>query len=136
MEVLNSLMLGFRVVLEPANFLYCFLGVLFGTLIGVLPGVGPTAAISVLLPVTYKIPATSTIIMLAGIYYGAQYGGSSTAIVLDIQGEASSVVTCLDGHQMALRGSAGPALGIAALGSFIGGIIATIGLLFVAPPMA
>jgi putative tricarboxylic transport membrane protein len=129
MDVFASFLYGLSVAFTPLNLLYCFLGVLLGTLIGVLPGIGPVAAISLLLPVTYQVPATSTLIVLAGIYYGAQYGGSTTAILVNIPGESSSVVTTLDGYQMA-------ALGIAAFGSFIAGILATLGLMFVAPPMA
>ena len=136
MEILNSVLLGFSVALQPINLVYCFSGVLFGTLIGVLPGVGPVAAISILLPITFKVPATSTIILLAGIYYGAQYGGSTTAILMNIPGESSSVVTTLDGYEMAKQGRAGAALGIAAFGSFIAGILASIGLILIAPPMA
>jgi len=136
MEVLDPLLYGLSITLEPINILYCFLGVLFGTLVGVLPGFGPVAAMSLLLPVTYQIPATSTLIVLAGIYYGAQYGGSTTSILLNIPGESSSVVTALDGHQMAIQGRAGAALGIGAFGSFIAGIVATFGLLLIAPPMA
>jgi putative tricarboxylic transport membrane protein len=136
MEILNSILLGFSIALQPFNLVYCLFGVLIGTLIGVLPGIGPVATISILLPITFKVPATSTIIMLAGIYYGAQYGGSTTAILMNIPGESSSVVTCLDGHQMAKQGRGGPALGIAAFGSFIAGILATVGLMLIAPPMA
>ena len=116
--------------------MYCFVGVLMGTLVGVLPGLGPTAAIALLLPVSFHIPPVSTIIMLAGIYYGAMYGGSTTSILVNIPGEAASVITCLDGHQMAKNGRAGPALGIAAFGSFIAGTIGVIGIMLVAPPMA
>ena len=136
MDVFASFLYGLSVAFIPLNLFYCFLGVLLGTLIGVLPGIGPVAAISLLLPVTYQVPATSTLIVLAGIYYGAQYGGSTTAILVNIPGESSSVVTTLDGYQMAKQGRAGAALGIAAFGSFIAGILATLGLMFVAPPMA
>ena len=118
------------------NLMYCFLGVFMGTLVGVLPGLGPTAAISLLLPVSFHIPPVSTIIMLAGIYYGAMYGGSTTSILVNIPGEAASVITCLDGYQMAKKGRAGPALGIAAFGSFIAGTIGVVGIMLVAPPMA
>jgi putative tricarboxylic transport membrane protein len=118
------------------NLMYCFLGVFMGTLVGVLPGLGPTAAISLLLPVSFHIPPVSTIIMLAGIYYGAMYGGSTTSILVNIPGEAASVITCLDGHQMAKKGRAGPALGMAAFGSFIAGTIGVVGIMLVAPPMA
>ena len=116
--------------------MYCFVGVLMGTLVGVLPGLGPTAAIALLLPVSFHIPPVSTIIMLAGIYYGAMYGGSTTSILVNIPGEAASVITCIDGHQMAKQGRAGPALGIAAFGSFIAGTIGVVGITLVAPPMA
>ena len=133
---MDSLLYGFGIAIQPVNILYCFIGVLLGTLIGVLPGVGPVAAISLLLPVTYEVPATSTLIILAGIYYGAQYGGSTTAILLNIPGESSSVVTCLDGYQMARKGRAGAALGISAFGSFIAGIVSTVGLILLAPPLA
>jgi putative tricarboxylic transport membrane protein len=133
MDILNNLQLGFGVVLTPINLFYCFMGCFVGTLVGVLPGIGPLAALSILLPVTFKIPATSSIIMLSGIFYGAMYGGSTTSILVNIPGEAASVVTCLDGHQMAKQGRAGPALGIAAIGSFIAGTISTIGLNLFSP---
>jgi putative tricarboxylic transport membrane protein len=136
MNLLQSLALGFSVALQPINLLYCFIGVFVGTLIGVLPGIGPVAAISLLLPVTFNITPEAGIIMLAGIYYGSMYGGSTTAILLNIPGEAASVVTCLDGHQMARQGRAGPALGIAAIGSFIAGTFAILGLMLVAPALA
>jgi len=134
MDILNFIFLGFKVGLQPVNLFYCFIGVLLGTLIGVLPGIGPVATISILLPITVKISPVSAIIMLAGIYYGAQYGGSTTSILVNIPGEASSVVTCLDGYQMARRGRAGPALGIAAIGSFIAGTLSLLGLTFLAYP--
>jgi putative tricarboxylic transport membrane protein len=118
------------------NLMYCFVGVLMGTLVGVLPGLGPTAAIALLLPVSFHIPPVSTVIMLAGIYYGAMYGGSTTSILVNIPGEAASVVTCLDGYQMAKKGRAGPALGMAAFGSFIAGTLGVVGIMLVAPPMA
>src|SRR5512136_1238846 len=121
MGVLSDLLFGFHIALQPMNLLYCFFGVLVGTLVGVLPGVGPAAALSLLLPVTFYVPPVSTIILLAGIAYGAMYGGSTTSVLVNIPGEAASVVTCLDGYQMARKGRAGPALGIAALGSFIAG---------------
>jgi putative tricarboxylic transport membrane protein len=132
----NQFVYGLGIALQPMNILYCFLGCLFGTLTGVLPGFGPVAAISLLLPATFYLSPTSAIIMLAGIYYGAQYGGSTTSILLNIPGESSSVVTCLDGYQMALQGRAGPALGIAAFGSFIAGILAVAGLMLLTPPLA
>ena len=135
-SILQHLLYGFSVALSPGNIFFCFLGVLFGTLVGILPGFGPTAGICVLLPITYHIPTSSTIIMLAGIYYGAMYGGSTTSILLKIPGEAASVVTCLDGYAMARKGRAGPALGIAAFGSFIGATISLIGLVCMGPPLA
>ena len=136
MDTLHSLAFGFSVFLQPTNLLYCFAGVLMGTLVGVLPGLGPSATISLLLPTIFHAPAVSSIIMLAGICYGAQYGGSTTSILLNIPGEASSVITCLDGYQMAKQGRAGPALGIAAFGSFIAGTIGVIGLMLFAPTLA
>jgi putative tricarboxylic transport membrane protein len=136
MDLLQFLLSGMQVSLQPMNLLYCFLGVLLGTLIGVLPGIGPTAAIALLLPITFHVPAVSTIILLAGIYYGAMYGGSTTSILVNIPGEAASVVTCIDGYEMARKGRAGPALGISAFGSFIGGTLGLIGLMIAAPTMA
>ena len=126
MELLNNLALGLATALTLKNLLYCFAGTLIGTLIGVLPGLGPVATLAMLLPFTYALEPTSALIMLAGIYYGAQYGGSTTAILVNLPGEASSVVTCLDGYQMARRGRAGAALGIAAIGSFFAGSVATL----------
>ncbi len=126
----------FRLPFSPSTSLYCFFGVLIGTLVGVLPGLGPAAAIALLLPATFKVAPVSATIMLAGIYYGAMYGGSTTSILVNIPGEAASVVTCLDGHQMARKGRAGPALGIAAFGSFIAGTFAVIALTFVGPFLA
>src|SRR4030043_236758 len=123
MELLNYLGIGFSVALQPVNLFYCFVGVFIGTLVGVLPGIGPVGAMSLLLPTTFKAPPEAAIIMLAGIYYGAMYGGSTTSILVNIPGEAASVVTCLDGYQMARQGRAGPALGIAAFSSFIAGTI-------------
>ena len=136
MDVLQNIFLGFQVSLQPVNLLYCFLGVLIGTLIGVLPGIGPVGAMSMLLPVTFHAPPVASIIMLAGIYYGAMYGGSTTSILVNIPGEAVSVVTCLDGYQMARQGRAGPALGISAFGSFIAGTIGVLGLMLLAQPLA
>jgi putative tricarboxylic transport membrane protein len=136
LDTLNSLLYGFSIALQPDNLLFCFLGTLVGTLVGVLPGIGPVGAISILLPITFKLPPTGAIIMLAGIYYGVQYGGSTTSILVNVPGEASSVITCIDGHQMALRGRAGPALGIAAFGSFIAGTIGVIGLMAFAVPLS
>jgi len=136
MGVFNDLFFGFHIALQPMNLLYCFFGVLVGTLVGVLPGVGPAAALSLLLPITFHVPPVSTIILLAGIAYGAMYGGSTTSILVNIPGEAASVVTCLDGYQMARKGRAGPALGIAAFGSFIAGTITIFFLIFLAPTLA
>jgi putative tricarboxylic transport membrane protein len=133
MGFLEQLSLGFSVALNPLNILYCFLGVLFGTLIGVLPGIGPIAAMSLLLGTTFHAPPLVAIIMLAGIYYGAQYGGSTTSILVNVPGETASVMTCVDGHQMARQGRAGAALGISAFGSFIGGTLSLVGLMFLAP---
>jgi putative tricarboxylic transport membrane protein len=135
MDFFASFIVGFTVALQPINLMFCFLGVFIGTLIGVLPGIGPVGTMAILLPVTYGIAPTTAIIMLAGIYYGAQYGGSTTSILVNIPGEAASVITCLDGYQMALKGRAGPALGIAAFGSFIAGTLGVIGLQLMAPPL-
>jgi TctA family transporter len=129
-------MLGFSVALHWNNIFYCFVGCILGTLIGVLPGIGPIATIAMLLPATFVLPPVSALIMLAGIYYGAQYGGSTTAILVNLPGEVSSVVTCLDGYQMARKGQAGKALGIAALGSFFAGSVATVLIAGFAPPLA
>jgi putative tricarboxylic transport membrane protein len=136
MDVLHNLFYGFSVGLQPSNIFYCFLGVLMGTLVGVLPGIGPVGAISILLPVTFRMDPIGAIIMLAGIYYGSQYGGSTTSILVNIPGEASSIVTCLDGYQMAKQGRAGAALGIAAFGSFIAGTLGVVGLMIFAIPLA
>jgi putative tricarboxylic transport membrane protein len=136
MDLLQNIILGFQACLQPINLLYCFIGVFIGTLIGVLPGIGPVGTMAILLPVTFHVPPLSSIIMLAGIYYGAQYGGSTTSILVNIPGEASSVITCLDGYQMARQGRAGPALGIAAFGSFIAGTLGVVGLMLLAHPLA
>ena len=136
MDLLNHIALGAQILFTPINLFFCFIGVLMGTLVGVLPGLGPTAAIALLLPNTFHVSPVSAIIMLAGIYYGAMYGGSTTSILVNIPGEAASVITTLDGYQMALKGRAGPALGIAAFVSFIAGTISVIGLMLVAPPLA
>ena len=133
--LISNLMLGFDTALSLQNILYCTIGVTIGTLIGVLPGMGPVATVAMLLPATYALPPTSALIMLAGIYYGASYGGSTTAILVNIPGEASAVVTCLDGHMMAKRGRAGSALGIAAIGSFFAGCVATLLIAAFAPPL-
>jgi putative tricarboxylic transport membrane protein len=130
MDVFNQLLYGFGIVFQPWNLLACFFGVFIGTLVGVLPGIGPVGAMSLLLPITFGISPVTGIIMLAGIYYGAMYGGSTTSILVNIPGEAASVITCLDGHEMALKGRAGPALGISAFGSFIAGTLSLFGLIF------
>ena len=134
-DVAGGLLFGLGVALAPGNLLACFVGVFVGTLIGVLPGIGPVATMSLLLPVTYAMSPTASIIMMAGIYYGAMYGGSTTSILVNLPGEAASVVTCLDGYQMALQGRAGPALGIAAFGSFIAGTASVLGIMLLAPPL-
>ncbi|HEY7383054.1 MAG TPA: tripartite tricarboxylate transporter permease [Beijerinckiaceae bacterium] len=136
MDVLANLGLGFQTALGPANLLYCLIGVFLGTAIGVLPGLGPVATIAMLLPVTFGLPPTPALIMLAGIFYGAQYGGSTTAILVNLPGEPSSVVTALDGHQMARQGKAGRALATAAIGSFFAGTVATFVIALFAPPLA
>jgi putative tricarboxylic transport membrane protein len=136
MDIFSGLLSGFQIVFQPVNFLYCFVGVFIGTLIGVLPGIGPTGAMAMLLPTTFGLSPVSSLIILAGIFYGAQYGGSTTSILVNIPGEASSIVTTLDGYQMARQGRAGPALGIAAFGSLIGGTFSVIGLMFLALPLA
>lgn len=136
MELLDSLLLGFTTALTPVNLLACLIGVFIGTAVGVLPGLGPTATISLLLPVTFQMEATASIIMLAGIFYGAMYGGSITSILINIPGEAASIVTCIDGHQMAKQGRAGAALGIAAFGSLIAGLAAVVGIVLIGPPLA
>ena len=135
MDLLNYLYLGFSVALQPMNLFYCFIGVLIGTLVGVLPGLGPVAAMSLLLPATFHTSPVASIIMLSGIYYGAMYGGSTTSILVNIPGEAASVMTCLDGYQMARQGRAGPALGISAFGSFIAGTVGILGMMLIAPPL-
>lgn len=136
MDLLSQIANGFLVALTPVNLVYCFIGVFIGTLVGVLPGIGPISAMSLLLPVTLSGTPESGIIMMAGIYYGSMYGGSTTSILVNIPGEATSVVTCLDGHEMAKQGRAGPALGIAAFGSFIAGSAAVLGLMVIAPYLA
>ena len=136
MDVISGLYQGFAVAFDPINLLYCFIGVFIGTLVGVLPGIGPISAMSLLLPVTLSGSPESGIIMMAGIYYGSMYGGSTTAVLVNIPGEAASVVTCIDGHEMAKRGRAGPALGISALGSFVAGTFAIVALMLVAPMLA
>ena len=136
MENLHSLLYGFSVALQPNNLFLVFVGCFLGTLVGVLPGIGPVGAISILLPLTFQMTPTGSIIMLAGIYYGVMYGGSTTSILVNVPGETASVVTCMDGYQMARQGRAGSALGIAAFGSFIAGTIGLIGLQFIAEPLS
>jgi putative tricarboxylic transport membrane protein len=133
METLNNVLLGFSIVLQPNNLFFCFIGCVLGTLVGVLPGIGPIAAISLLLSTTFTMPPVTGLVMLAGIFYGAMYGGSTTSILVNIPGESASVVTTLDGYQMARQGRAGPALGISAIGSFIAGTFSVIMLMFCAP---
>ncbi|WP_342618249.1 tripartite tricarboxylate transporter permease [Rhodoferax sp. GW822-FHT02A01] len=135
MDLISNLALGFGVAFTPMNLLYALAGCLLGTLIGVLPGIGPVATIAMLLPATYSLPPVSALIMLAGIYYGAQYGGSTTAILVNLPGESSSVVTCIDGYQMARQGRAGPALAAAGLGSFFAGCVGTLILAAFAPAL-
>ena len=135
MELFDHLSMGFGVAFTFQNLIYCFVGCLLGTLIGVLPGIGPVATIAMLLPATYALPPVAALIMLAGIYYGAQYGGSTTAILVNLPGEASSVVTVIDGYQMARKGRAGPALASAAMGSFFAGCVGTVMLAAFAPPL-
>src|SRR5262245_20737858 len=135
-DLLGNLALGLTTAATPSNLLYCFLGVLLGTLIGMLPGIGPVATIAMLLPITYALAPTAALIMLAGIYYGAQYGGSTTPILINLPGEASSVVTCIDGYQMARQGRARPALAIAAIASFAAGTAATLICALLAAPLA
>ena len=136
LETLHSLSMGFAMALTPHVLLYAFVGCLVGTLVGVLPGVGPLAGISLLLPVTYGLDATSALVLLAGIYYGAMYGGSTTSILMRIPGEAASVMTCIDGYAMTQKGRAGAALAIAAVGSFVAGTLSIVGLMLLAPPLA
>jgi putative tricarboxylic transport membrane protein len=136
MELFNNLIFGFTVALTLQNLWYCFIGVFLGTLIGVLPGIGPLATIAMLLPITFNVPPVAALIMLAGIYYGAQYGGSTTAILVNLPGETAAVVTCMDGYQMARQGRAGPALAIAAIGSFFAGTVCTLIIAVFGPPLA
>jgi len=136
MDVLGSLLDGFAIALRPENLLFALIGSLVGTAVGVLPGIGPIAGIAILLPLTFKLDATGAIIMLSAIYYGAMYGGTITAVLMNVPGEGASAVTCIDGYRMARSGRAGAALAIAAIGSFIGGTVATIVLVFAAPPLA
>src|SRR5262244_3351035 len=136
MEAIGGLLTGFGVILTLDNLFFCFLGSLIGTLVGVLPGVGPLAALALLLPITFTMTPVGGMVMLASIFYGAMYGGSTTSILLNIPGEAASVVTCLDGYQMARQGRAGAALAISAFGSFIAGTVSIVGLMLLAPPLA
>jgi TctA family transporter len=136
MDLFNNLIFGFGVALSLQNLLYCLVGVTVGTLIGVLPGIGPLGTIAILLPITYGVPPVAALIMLAGIYYGAQYGGSTTAILVNLPGETAAVVTCIDGYQMARQGRAGPALAIAAIGSFFAGTVGTLLIALAGPPLA
>ena len=136
MEIFHNLIFGFSVALSWQNLFYCFLGCFLGTLIGVLPGIGPLATIAMLMPITFAISPVAALIMLAGIYYGAQYGGSTTSILVNLPGETSSVVTCIDGYQMARQGRAGPALAIAAIGSFFAGTVCTLVIAMFGPPIA
>jgi putative tricarboxylic transport membrane protein len=136
MDLFGNLGLGLETALRPENLLYCLIGVALGTAVGVLPGIGPTATIAMLLPITFNFEPVSSLIMLAGIYYGAQYGGSTTAILINLPGETSAAVTAIDGHEMSKQGRAGPALATAALGSFFAGTVATIVLVLFAPPLA
>jgi putative tricarboxylic transport membrane protein len=135
-DIVGGLLQGFAVALTPWNLMWCFVGVFLGTIVGVMPGLGPPATIAMLLPLTFQMQPTSAIIMLAGIYYGAKYGGSTTSILLNVPGESASVVTCLDGFAMARRGRAGAALGIAAISSFVAGTVGIVGLMLIAPPLA
>jgi putative tricarboxylic transport membrane protein len=136
LETLQNLALGFSIALTPGVLLYAFVGCLIGTVVGVLPGIGPLAGISLLLPASFGLDATNAVVMLAGIYYGAMYGGSTTSILMRIPGEAASVVTCIDGYAMARNGRAGPALAIAAVGSYIAGTASVVALMLLAPPLA
>jgi len=136
MDVVSGLASGFAIALQPVNLAYCFIGVVAGTLIGVLPGIGPVAGVAMLIPFTFGMSATTAMILMAGIYYGAMYGGSTTSILLNLPGESASVVTCLDGHALARKGRAGAALGMAAIASFIAGTLSVVGLMLLAQPVA
>src|SRR5512142_2252105 len=135
MESFGFLMHGFQTALQPTNLLFAVLGCLMGTLIGILPGVGPAAGTAILIPITFALDPTPAIIMLAAIYYGAMYGGTITSVLVNVPGEAASAITCIEGYEMAKRGRAGPALAVAAIGSFVGGNVATIGLVLLALPL-
>jgi putative tricarboxylic transport membrane protein len=136
MELFNNLIFGFGVALSLQNLIYCFIGCVVGTLIGVLPGIGPLATLAMLLPLTFNVPPVAALIMLAGIYYGAMYGGSTTSILVNLPGETASVITCIDGYQMARQGRAGSALAIAAIGSFFAGTVCTVLIAVFGPPIA
>ena len=136
MEILSAYAYGLQIATTPVNLMFCFLGALMGTLVGVLPGLGPGAAMALLLPLTYHLPPVSAMIMLAGIYNGAMYGGSTTSILVNIPGETGSIMTCIDGYQMARQGRAGPALAIAAIGSFVAGTFGTMLIAVAGPPLA
>src|ERR1043165_2495673 len=136
MEIFGGLLHGFALALQPVNLFWCFVACALGTVVGIMPGLGPPATIAMLLPLTFLMNPASAMIMLAGIYYGAKYGGSTTSILLNVPGESASIVTCLDGYQMAKKGRAGAALGIAAIASFVAGTVGVLGLIFVAPPLA
>jgi putative tricarboxylic transport membrane protein len=136
MEIFHNVLMGFQVALSWQNLFFCFVGVTLGTLIGVLPGIGPVTGVAILIPITFGLSATTAIITMAGVYYGAMYGGSTTSILINVPGESASVMTCLDGYQMARKGRPGPALGMAALSSFIAGTFAVVMLTFIAPPLA
>ena len=135
MDALNLLMGGFATAMQPNNLLFALLGSVLGTMVGIMPGIGPVAGTALLLPLTLKLDPTASIIMLCAIYYGAMYGGTLTSVLLNVPGEAASAITCIDGHEMAKRGRAGPALAVAAIGSFVGGIVATVGLVLLAQPL-
>ena len=136
MEIFHNIQVGFQVAMSWQNLLFCLIGVTYGTLIGVLPGIGPVVGVAILIPVTFGLSATAAIITMAGVYYGAMYGGSTTSILINVPGESASVVTCLDGYQMAKKGRAGPALGMAAMASFMAGTLAVVLLTFIAPTLA
>src|SRR5450756_2033359 len=135
METLQQLMMGFHIAVTPINLLLCFLGAIAGTIIGALPGIGPSAGLAILLPLTFGMNPTSAMIMMAGLYCGAMYGGTITSVLINVPGESSSVMTCLDGYQMALQGRAGKALGIAAIGSFIAGTASVVFLMLLSIPL-
>src|SRR5688572_26671702 len=136
MDAIVNLLHGFAIALQPQNLLFALIGSIIGTAVGVLPGIGPIAGIALLLPLTFKLDATGAIIMLSAIYYGAMYGGTITAVLMNVPGEGASAVTCLDGYEMAKRGRAGAGRGFSAIGSFIGGTVATLVLVLAAPPLA